>query len=107
MRGRPCGRPRFRIVTHMCPALVKQLEETLKKVTKEDVMDKLAEGQVHDVLDTAEYYAGFDATYEAPPPNQAPTDPGQAMFDSDKKFLDGIFKQNNKGAKGPIVLGVP
>jgi hypothetical protein len=92
----------------MVPTLVKQLETTVKKVTKEDVQDKLAEGQIHDVLDTAEYYAGFEPTFLAPPPGPAITDPGQALFDSDKRFLDGIFKQNKaKSATGPIVLGIP
>ncbi len=107
MRSRPCGRPRFRVVAHMCPVLVKQLQTVVKHVAKEDVQDKLATGQVHDVLDTAEYYAGFDPTFMAPPPGPAIVDPGQAMWDADKKFLEGIFKQNKKTDKGPIVLGLP
>jgi hypothetical protein len=92
----------------MCPTLVKQLETTVKQVAKEAVLDKLAPGQVHDVLDTCEYYAGFEPTFLSPPPGPAISDPGQAMFDSDKKFLDGIFKLNKKNdTRGPIVLGMP
>jgi hypothetical protein len=54
-----------------------------------------------------EYYAGFEPTFLAPPPGPAALDPGQAMWDADRKFLDGIFKQNKKTDKGPIVLGLP
>jgi len=107
MRGRPCGRPRLRVVANSCPTLVRQLEETLKKVTKEDVQDKLAEGQQHDVLDTAEYYAGFEPTFLTPPPRQPPMDPGMAMFQSDQKTLTNIFRQNKAPEKGPIILGLP
>lgn len=51
MVGRSCGRPQLRVVPHMCPALVKQLEEVVKKVSKEDVLDRLEDGQIHDQLD--------------------------------------------------------
>tara|TARA_R110000868_G_scaffold192531_1_gene437076 strand:+ start:151 stop:426 length:276 start_codon:yes stop_codon:yes gene_type:complete len=91
----------------MCPALVKQLEETLKKVSKEDVQDKLAEGQVHDSLDCAEYYAGFDPTFLTPPKSKGTKDAGTLLFESDKKTLEGIFQKNATTAKGPIILGLP
>lgn len=107
MLGRNCGRPQLRIVPHACPALMKQMEEVVKKVAKEDVQDKLAEGQVHDQLDTLEYWAGFDPTFLTPPPPAPPVDPGKSMFESDKKYLDGIFAKNKKTAnRDPIVLGI-
>lgn len=107
MRGRACGRPQLRIVPHQCPALVKQLETIVKQVNREDVQDKLAPGQVHDQLDCLEYAAGFGLTFLHPPKQAAQYDPGQAMFDSDKKFLEGIFKQNKKPDQGKIILGIP
>jgi len=109
MQPRACGRPQLRIVIHQCPSLVRQLEDTVKSVTKEDVMDKVASGQIHDQMDCIEYWAGFDPRFEYPKKlSTGPVDPGQAMFDNDKKYLDGIFKQSKKAdAKGPIVLGIP
>jgi hypothetical protein len=109
MQPRACGRPQLRIVIHQCPSLVRQLEDTVKSVTKEDVMDKVAPGQIHDQMDCIEYWAGFDPRFEYPKKlSTGPVDPGQAMFDNDKKYLDGIFKQSKKAdAKGPIVLGIP
>jgi len=107
MRTRKCGRPQLRVVPHMCPVLCKQLETVLKKVSKEDIQDKLAEGQVHDVLDTLEYWAGFDPEFLAPPPSAGPIDPGRAAFDADQAYLKRFFKQGEQKEKGPIVLGVP
>lgn len=109
MRGRSsCGRPQLRIVTHACPVLVKQLEETLKGVAKDDVMDKLAQGQQHDMLDTAEYYAGFEPTFMTPPPSAPLTDPGFEQFNRDKKQLDMMFaKGKKKNSDHKIVLGIP
>lgn len=107
MRSRKCGRPQLRVVPHMCPVLCRQLETVLKKVSKEDVQDKLAEGQVHDVLDTLEYWAGFDPEFLATPPTAGPVDPGRAAFDADQAYLARFFKQGDKKEKGPIVLGVP
>lgn len=106
MLGRNCGRPQLRIVPHACPALIKQLEEVVKKVSKEDVQDKLAEGQVHDCLDCIEYWAGFDPTFLTPPP-QAPTgDPGRAVYEADMKYIDSIFAKNKTSTQEPIVLGI-
>lgn len=107
MRTRPCGRPQLRIVRHMCPVLVRQLESVLKGVTKEEVQERLAPGQVHDVLDTLEYWAGFDPVFVQPPPVAERIDPGRLSFEADQKFLQGIFGQNkNKPGRGPIVLGI-
>lgn len=106
MRSRPCGRPRLRIVAHRCPALVKQLETVVKKVTKEDIQDKLAEGQVHDGLDTLEYYAGSDPTYVPLPPNAKPIDPGFAAFEADQKLMGQLFKQKDNRDGKAIVLGI-
>lgn len=109
MRGRPCGRPQLRILTHMCPGLVKQLEETLKNVTKEDVQDKLAPGQAHDVLDCCEYYAGHDPVFVVPPPAPAPMDPGTVAYQSGRAMMERLTKPaQNKPAQGrSIVLGIP
>jgi hypothetical protein len=108
MRTRACGRPRFRVVPHRCPTLVKQLETVVKKVTKEDVQDKLAEGQIHDVLDCGEYYAGFDPTYLAPIPGQKPIDPGMAMYEADNKRMKDLFKTTLPDMHSKkIILGVP
>ena len=107
MRGRPCGRPQLRIVAHMCPGLVKQLEETLKNVSKEDVQDKLAPGQVHDVLDTMEYYAGSDPVFVSPPPAALPMDPGLQMFESSKKLMEMLTRpKSDKPQNKSIVLGI-
>lgn len=108
LRSRPCGRPRFRVVPHMCPVLCRQMEDVTKQINKDDVKDKLAEGQVHDVLDTAEYYAGFGPTFDPPPITmERPKDEGMLIFESDQKFLAGIFKQNKAKDDKRIVLGVP
>ena len=107
MRPRACGRPRLRVVTHRCPTLVKQLETVVKKVSKEDVQDKLAEGQVHDMLDTLEYAAGFDLTYLPPPPGQIATDPGLASWQADQKLMTEMFAKGKKTNGQQIVLGIP
>ena len=75
MRGREGSpRPQLRVVSHMCPTLIRQLEETLKDVSKDDVKDMLAPGQIHDVLDVAEYWAGSDPVFIAPPAGPATPD---------------------------------
>ena len=107
MRSRTCGRPRLRIVPERCPTLVKQLETTVKKVTKDDVQDKLAEGQIHDVLDCMEYAAGFDLTYLAPPRAPADVDPGFASWQADQKLMNDLFKTKKSSNDKQIVLGIP
>jgi hypothetical protein len=106
MLGRNCGRPQLRIVPHTCPALVRQLEEVVKKVAKEDVKDALAEGQVHDQLDCLEYFAGFDPTFLTPPPPEQEDDPGKRVYEADKKFIEDIFAKNKTPTRGAIVLGI-
>jgi len=87
---------------------VKQLEETLKNVSKEDVQDKLAPGQAHDVLDCAEYYAGYDPVFVMPPPAPLPQDPGTLAFQSSKAMMERLTKPQNKPASSrSIVLGIP
>jgi len=107
MRSRNCGRPRLRIVPHRCPTLVKQLETVVKKVSKEDVQDKLAEGQIHDMVDTLEYAAGFDLTYIAPPRAPADVDPGFASWQADQKLMNDLFKTKKSSNDKQIVLGIP
>jgi hypothetical protein len=108
LRVRPdCGKPRLRVVPHACPALIRQLETLVKNVSKEDVQDKLAPGQIHDVSDCLEYYAGFSPKYLAPPVNQIPKDPGLLMWEADQKFLTERFTQKKPANSGQIVLGIP
>ncbi len=105
-----CGRAKLRIVTHMCPNLVRQMEETLKAVTKDDVKDKLADGQVHDVLDCLEYWAGADPVFVVPPANETADSPGLRMFENDRHMWDSLVGLKNKDSdkkSSTIVLGIP
>lgn len=63
MRTLPSGRPGFRIVAGRCPALVQQLRETVRYVTREEGKDEPAPGQPIDILVCAEYYASRSPTY--------------------------------------------
>lgn len=102
-----CGRPRLRVVTHLCPTLVRQLETLVKAVSKEDVQDKLAPGQITDAVVCLEYYAGFNPKFLAPPANQIPKDPGLLMWEADQKFIQDRFRRDKEERKDKIVLGIP
>jgi len=109
MRVRPgCSKPQLRVVPHMCPHLVQQLEETLRNVNKEDIQDKLAEGQVHDVLDCLEYWAGSDPIYVTPPITGADS-PGMRMFEAEQAQWASLTgnKKAQQQTKGSIILGIP
>lgn len=92
----------------MCPHLVQQLEETLRNVNKEDIQDKLAEGQVHDVLDCLEYWAGSDPIYVTPPITGADS-PGMRMFEAEQAQWASLTgnKKAQQQTKGSIILGIP
>lgn len=106
MRGRvDCPRPQLRIYARSCPKLIDQLKSIRKMLRRDEVQDKIAEGQVHDVLDTLEYWAGSDPTFRVVSP-ESRNSPGLRMFEQ-----EGIFWQNlsgnNSPAKQMIMLGAP
>lgn len=106
MRGREGSpRPQLRIVTHMCPTLVRQLEETLKDVSKDDVKDKLAPGQIHDVLDVAEYWAGSDPRYITPLVSSSSPDFVDLAASDRSTFSQLTVGQNHSTKRSVIVLG--
>jgi hypothetical protein len=108
MRRRMCGRPRLRIIGHLCPELVNQLGRLMKGVTKEDVLDKLAPGQVHDQTDCMEYYAAFNPGYVYPPAPEPAMDPVLRSYYHDQLLMDGLFgKGKADTSRQPIILGVP
>lgn len=101
-----CMRPRLRVVPHTCPTLCRQLEETVKAINKEEVKDKIADGQVHDVLDTLEYWAGNDPVYLAPPA-WVPVDSMSTIKDEDDRYWASVTTPKTSGPpNGAIVLGM-
>lgn len=107
MRGRLCGRPQLRIVTHACPTLVRQIESVTRNVSKEDIQDKLAPGQIHDAVDVLEYWAGNDPTFIIPPPQHDVDSPGLRMFNQDNQFWSNLTKAKPQTQSKQIILGVP
>jgi hypothetical protein len=108
MRTRACGRPQLRVVIQTCPNLVRQIESTLRTVAREDVKDEIAKGQVHDVLDCMEYWAGSDPTYVIPPASPSGGDSGMQMYEADQAFWAALTTRTRESGSnsGPIVLGI-
>jgi hypothetical protein len=107
MRGRRCGRPQLRIVTHMCPELVRQLESNVRAVNKEDVQDKPAKGQVQDIMDCAEYWAGSKPHFTFPRgPVQSHT-PGMQAFLSEQTMWESMVGRRQQTPDAPTLCGIP
>jgi hypothetical protein len=106
MRGRECGRPQLRVVAHQCPVLMRQLEQVTREVTKDEVKDKLASGQKHDVLDTLEYWAGSDPVYLVPDMSPALDSPGMRIFQAEQKYWADRATHRNNEKRGPVILGL-
>ena len=103
------NRPVFRVVTHKCPGLVRQLENNLREVTKEDVKDKRAGGQVQDVLDCVEYWAGSNPEFVVPPKGGNREDPGLRAWENESKIWGSVITtpmgQHSKNKQ--IICGLP
>jgi hypothetical protein len=106
MRGRTCGRPQLRVYAPGCPTLIRQLEQVRKSISREEVKDKLADGQVHDVLDTLEYWAGSDPRFNFPAQVVSHHSPGLQMFQDDVKFMADLRSPRSSHTRGKIILGV-
>jgi len=99
-------RPQLRIVTHMCPELIRQIGRNMRQITKDDVQDKKATGQVQDLLDTLEYYAGSRPEYKIPRTMAPPETPSYKSFLGEQERwmqLTGGSQQ----AKQSVVCGAP
>lgn len=106
MRGRlECPRPQLRIFARQCPKLLEQLKSIRKTIRRDEVQDKIAEGQVHDVLDTLEYWAGSDPTFRLINPG-ARDSPGLRMFEEDARFWQGLSGVRSTDRQ-MITLGAP
>jgi len=108
MRGRQdCPRPQLRIYARNCPILIQQMKSVRKTIRRSEVQDKIADGQVHDVLDTLEYWAGSDPTFRVV--TTKGTSPGLRMFEQDVKFWADL--RASSPGQGPgkpmIILGAP
>ena len=110
LNGRVDGvKPQFRVVTSRCPGLVKQLETNLREVSKEDVRDKRAGGQVQDLLDCLEYWAGNDPTYIPPEDgSQFSEDPGMRAFAWETTMWGQVISKPRKEAdRSSVICGIP
>jgi hypothetical protein len=105
---RPCGRPQLRVVLHTCPHLVRQLTRTMRAVHKDDVKERLADGQIHDVLDCGEYWAGSHPVYQPHPVAAQAGDPWVAAFERETKYFDGLAASRKRGRiRTGVLLGAP
>ncbi len=93
------GKPRLRIVNHLCPTLCKQLQETLKAESKGDpIDDRHAKGQKVDLVHCLEYWVASLPFYVEPPLENQSSDPKWKWFQA--------FKARNKTqAESDGVLG--
>lgn len=99
------GRAPLRIVSHACPELIRQLEGNVRAVSKEDVQDKPAEGQIQDVMVCLEYWAGSDPRYL---PQTAPDTIGSPVMQAylaEKEFFSGL-QGRRTSSSSTIVLGI-
>jgi len=106
MRGRKCGRPQLRIVTHMCPELIRQLESNVRAVNKDDVQDRPAKGQKQDIMDCLEYWAGADPQYVFSRGPDRQETPGFKAWMNEPKMWEGLVGTKQAPAK-PVMCGIP
>ena len=102
-------RPALRIVTHQCPQLILQIQRNRRHVQKHDVQDKQASGQVKDLLDTLEYFAGCHPEYKIPV-RLAPEDtPAMRKFNQEQDWWNSLVVGNGgpDSRQKHVVCGVP
>lgn len=67
MHVQPSGYPKFRVITHKCPFLIKQLVKYKKiKSTQSAMDDRPAKGQAIDLAVCSEYHAASNPVYSTP-----------------------------------------
>lgn len=103
------GRPRFRIITHMCPELVRQLESNVRVVQREAVLDKPAPGQVMDLLVCAEYYASVSPKYVRPPSGGRALDtPSYRAWEKEESdWISRVGNREQNPSTRTVVCGIP
>lgn len=101
-------RPKLRIVTHRCPELIKQITRNMRKITKEDIQDVRASGQIQDLLDCLEYFAGSRPAYRVPQKIKPKDTPSYESYLKEEEFWGSLVIRSAKDMKnGPVVCGVP
>jgi hypothetical protein len=101
-------KPQLRIVSHMCPELIRQIDRNLRHVSKNDVQDKRAGGQVQDLLDTLEYFAGSHPDYSPPPEADAEETPSFQSWKNEQDRWTQLIGDKQRGSNSTkIVCGIP
>ena len=101
-------RPKLRIVTHRCPELIKQITRNMRRITKEDIQDVRASGQIQDLLDCLEYFAGSRPIYRVPTKLAPQNTPSYESFMKEESFWSSVVVQGKKDQNhGSVVCGVP
>jgi hypothetical protein len=101
------NKPQLRIVAHQCPTLIRQIDRNLRYVQKEDIQDKRASGQVQDLLDCLEYFAGSGPEYNFPPPAPVEETPGFRSWKGEQTFWDSLTGTKQNADRNAIVCGIP
>lgn len=105
--GADTSLPQLRIVQHKCPNLVTQIRRNLRHVTKQDVQDKQASGQVKDLLDCLEYFAGSQPRFAVPPPPQIEETPQFRHYTQEQARWDSLVVSRKSPNSRGIVCGIP
>jgi hypothetical protein len=105
--GEDAPRPQLRIVSHMCPELIRQIGRNMRNVSKDDVQDKQATGQVQDLLSCLEYFAGGRPEYRVPSKPAPEETPGFRAFSGEQSRWDQLVIGRNKTPRNNVVCGVP
>ena len=105
--GEDAPRPQLRIVSHMCPELIRQIGRNMRNVSKDDVQDKQATGQVQDLLSCLEYFAGGRPEYRVPSKPAPEETPGFRAFSGEQTRWDQLVIGRNKTPRNNVVCGVP
>jgi hypothetical protein len=98
--------PALRVVSHKCPQLVSQIRRNIRQVSKHDIQDKRASGQVDDLLDSLEYFAGCHPAYAPPPPPPPEETTGFRAWKQEEELWKG-FTGGRSDEDRKVVLGVP
>jgi hypothetical protein len=94
------------VVSHKCPQLVSQIRRNIRQVSKHDIQDKRASGQVDDLLDSLEYFAGCHPAYAPPPPPPPEETTGFRAWKQEEELWKG-FTGGRSDEDRKVVLGVP